>query len=186
MHRSSEMSKVVVLDRDGVINQDSDTFVSSPDEWIPIPGSLEAIARLNHAGFRILIATNQSGLARGLFSIDALNLMHRKMRRELAVLGAQVEAIFFCPHGPDEGCNCRKPRPGLLEDIERRLNINLYGIPVIGDSYRDIQTATAVGAAPMLVLTGKGRKTIENLSQELNDIPVYKDLANAATALLTR
>jgi D-glycero-D-manno-heptose 1,7-bisphosphate phosphatase len=184
MNGSSQISKLVVLDRDGVINQDSDTYIKAPEEWVPIAGSLEAIAKLNHAGFCILVATNQSGLARGLFSIDAVNAMHRKMRRELAVLGAQIEAIFFCPHGPDEGCNCRKPRPGLLEDIERRLDINLSGIPIIGDSYRDIQAATAVGASPMLVLTGKGRKTIENHRQELKGIPVYKDLANAASALL--
>ena len=184
MNRNAQHLDLVILDRDGVINQDSDSYIRSAEEWVPIPGSLEAVARLNHSGFRIVVATNQSGLARGYFSIDTVNAMHRKMRRELAVLGAQIEAIFFCPHGPDAGCGCRKPFPGLLEDIGNRLQIELAGIPVIGDSYRDIQAATAVGASPLLVLSGKGERTLEEHRQELSGIPVFKDLASAADALL--
>jgi D-glycero-D-manno-heptose 1,7-bisphosphate phosphatase len=177
--------KVVILDRDGVINHDSDSYIKSADEWIPIPGSLEAIARLNQAGYRVLVATNQSGLARGLFSIDALNAMHRKLRRELSTLGAQVEAIFFCPHAPDAHCQCRKPLPGLLEDVAERLQIDLRGIPVVGDSLKDVQAATAVGAAPILVLTGKGQRTWSGHRSELAGVPIYQDLASAVDGLLS-
>ncbi|MCG6861619.1 MAG: D-glycero-beta-D-manno-heptose 1,7-bisphosphate 7-phosphatase [Chromatiaceae bacterium] len=184
MNRNAQGIKLAILDRDGVVNQDSDSYIKSADEWMPISGSLEAIARLNHGGFRILIATNQSGLGRGLFSIDAVNAIHRKMRRELSVFGAQVEAVFFCPHSPDAGCRCRKPLPGLLEDIRQRLQIDLTGVPVIGDSFRDIQSATAVGAHPLLVLTGKGQTTVAKHRTDLTGVPIYKDLAAAADALL--
>jgi D-glycero-D-manno-heptose 1,7-bisphosphate phosphatase len=184
MTRNSQGIKLVVLDRDGVISQDADNYIRTIEDWVPIAGSLEAIAKLNHAGYRIVVATNQSGLARGFFNIDTVNAIHRKMRRELGVLGAQIEAIFFCPHGPDAGCHCRKPRPGLLEDIERRLQIDLVGVPVIGDSFRDIQAAAAVRATPLLVLTGKGQKTLQTHVNELRDVRVYRDLADAAEALL--
>ena len=184
MNRNAHGIKLAVLDRDGVINQDSDSYIKTTEEWVPIPGSLEAIARLNHAGFRILVATNQSALGRGYFSVDALNAIHRKMRRELSVLGAQIEAIFFCPHAPEAGCQCRKPLPGLLADIGYRLQIDMVGIPVIGDSFRDIQAAASVGASPLLVLTGQGRMTIKKHGDDLTGVPVYKDLAAAANALL--
>lgn len=176
--------KVVVLDRDGVINEDSDAYIKSADEWVPIAGSLEAIARLVHGGYRVLVASNQSGIARGLFTIDDLNAMHRKMALSLAQLGAQVEAVFFCPHAPEDGCPCRKPRPGLLEDIARRLQIGLDTVPIIGDALRDIQAARAVGGIPILVLTGKGRATVERHSADLRGVAVYSDLAAAADALL--
>lgn len=185
MNRNVHSINLVVLDRDGVINQDSDAYIKSAEEWIPIPGSLEAIARLNHAGFRIVVASNQSGLGRGYFSIDAINAMHRKMRRELSVLGAQIEAIFFCPHAPEVDCKCRKPLPGLLEDIGQRLQTDMTGVPVIGDSFRDIQAAVAVRAFPILVLTGKGQHTIDNYRKDLAGVPLYKNLAAAADALLT-
>jgi len=178
--------KLVVLDRDGVINQDSESYIKSPEEWIPIPGSLEAIARLNHAAYRIIIVTNQSGLGRGYFDIDAVNRIHRKMRRELSVLGAQIEAIFFCPHAPEAGCACRKPRPGLLVDLASRLGIDMLGIPFVGDSLRDIQAALAVGASPVLVLTGKGQMTINRQPNLRTSVPVRKDLAAAVDALLSR
>ena len=184
MNRSPQDIRLAVLDRDGVINQDSDSYIKTAEEWIPIPGSLEAIARLNHAGFRVVLATNQSGLGRGVFSIEALNAMHRKMRRELSVLGAQIEAVFLCPHTPDAGCRCRKPSPGLLEDIGYRLQIDMTGVPVIGDSFRDIQAAASVGASPILVLTGKGKRTIEEHATELVGVPVYEDLATVADVLL--
>ena len=175
--------KLAILDRDGVINEDSDDFIKSPDEWIPIPGSLEAIARLNHAGYRVVVASNQSGLARGLFDIDGLNAIHQKMFDELAKLGGHIDSVFFCPHGPEDHCDCRKPRPGLLKAIADRLELDLAGIPAIGDSLRDLQAAAAAGAEPMLVLTGKGSKTLSKL-EDFGDVPVYPNLAAAVDALL--
>jgi len=151
--------KLAILDRDGVINEDSDAFIKSPDEWIPVPGSLEAIARLTNAGWRVVVASNQSGIARGLFSMDTLNAIHAKMRREVAMAGGTIDAIFVCPHGPDDGCACRKPKSGLFEDISHRYEINLAGVPAVGDSLRDLQAAAALGCTPWLVLTGKGAKT---------------------------
>ncbi|MBP6735681.1 MAG: D-glycero-beta-D-manno-heptose 1,7-bisphosphate 7-phosphatase, partial [Chromatiaceae bacterium] len=138
--------KLIILDRDGVINQDSDDYIKSLEEWAPIPGSLDAMARLYHGGYRIAIASNQSGLGRGLFTIDDLNAIHRKLARELGSQGTQVEAIFFCPHAPDAKCTCRKPLPGLLHEIAARLQIDLAGVPCIGDSWRDLESALAVGA----------------------------------------
>ena len=176
--------KLIILDRDGVINQDSDAYIKSVDEWQAIPGSIEAIARLCQAGYRIAIATNQSGLSRGLFSIDDLNAMHRKMYRELSIHGAQIDAIFFCPHGPDEGCTCRKPKHGLFEEISARMQMGLAGVPCVGDAYRDILAARAVGAVPMLVRTGKGERTLKKYPQELFDTPVYADLAEVVESLL--
>lgn len=175
---------LIVLDRDGVINLDSDTYIKSVDEWIPIPGSLEAIARLNHSGYRVVIASNQSGLARGLFTIDDLNAMHRKMHRELSRLGGQIEAVFFCPHSERDRCRCRKPRPGLLEDIRNRLKVDYSETSVVGDALRDIQSARAVGATPLLVLTGKGKRTLTEHGQELAGISVFKDLSAIADDLL--
>lgn len=151
--------KLVILDRDGVINHDSVEFVKTPDEWIPLPGSLEAIARLNGAGWRVVVATNQSGLGRGLFDTTALNAMHAKFRRELSRLGGQIEGIFICPHAPDFGCDCRKPLPGMFLDIARRFEINLQGVPAVGDSLRDLQAAAAAGCQPWLVRTGNGKRT---------------------------
>jgi D-glycero-D-manno-heptose 1,7-bisphosphate phosphatase len=176
--------KMVIVDRDGVINWDSDRYIKAPEEWLAIPGSLEAIARLNHAGFRVIVASNQSGLGRGYFDIDALNAIHGKMRRELSVLGAQVEAVFFCPHAPDSRCRCRKPFPGLLEDIARRMQVDLRGVPVVGDSYRDIQAAKEIGAFPILVLSGKGKRTMAERAKDLEGVPVYEDLYAAVSSLL--
>lgn len=153
--------KLVILDRDGVINEDSDAFIKTPAEWIPIPGSLEAIARLSRAGWRVVVASNQSGLARGLFTMDALNAIHAKMRRELAQAGAHIDAIFICPHGPDDGCRCRKPAPGLFEDIARRYDVSLEGVPAVGDALRDLEAAVSQGCTPWLVRTGKGIRTLE-------------------------
>jgi D-glycero-D-manno-heptose 1,7-bisphosphate phosphatase len=151
--------KLIILDRDGVINQDSAEYIKSPDEWTPIPGSLEAIARLNQDGYHVVVATNQSGIGRGLFEVAALNAIHEKMHKALGLVGGRIDAVFFCPHAQDAGCNCRKPRPGLLEDIAHRFNTELTGVPSIGDSLRDLQAAAAVDARPILVLTGKGRQT---------------------------
>lgn len=148
--------KLCILDRDGTINQDSDEFVKSPAEWIPLPGALEAIARLNHAGWHVVVVSNQSGLGRGLFDVAALNAMHTKMHTLLAAVGGRVDAIFYCPHGPEEQCNCRKPAPGLFEQIAERYGIDLAGVPTVGDSLRDLLAGAAVGCTPHLVLTGKG------------------------------
>lgn len=179
---------LVILDRDGVINQDSDDHIKSPDEWQPIPGSLEAITQLHHEGWRIFVATNQSGLARGLFDLSMLHRIHQKMREGLSEMGSQVDGIFFCPHGPDAGCRCRKPATGLLEDIAARLNQSLAGVPLIGDSHRDLAAAAAVGARPMLVLTGKGHGTLSAHQSGAKALPpgthVFKDLAHAVSHLL--
>ncbi len=176
--------KLIILDRDGVINQDSVDYIKSLEEWVPIPGSLDAMARLYHGGYRIAIASNQSGLGRGLFTIDDLNAIHRKLARELGSQGAQVEAIFFCPHAPEAKCACRKPSPGLLHEIGSRLQVDLVGVPCIGDSWRDLASALAVGASPILVRTGNGQKTCANHPGELGDIPVFDDLAAATDFLL--
>ena len=175
--------KLVILDRDGVINQDSDDFIKSPDEWIPIPGSLEAIARLNREGWRVVVATNQSGVGRGLFNMDMLNRIHDKMLQMVRSKGGEIDGIFFCPHAPEESCRCRKPRPGMLEEIARRFRIKLNGVPAIGDSERDLVAARGAMATPILVKTGKGRRTLKS-STELEGVPVYADLAAAVDAIL--
>lgn len=175
--------KLIILDRDGVINEDSDNFIKSPDEWIPIPGSLSAIAQLNQAGFRVVVATNQSGLARGLFNIEALNAIHNKMNLALASEGGHIDGLFFCPHGPKSRCDCRKPKPGLLRQIADRFHASLDKVPCIGDSLPDLRAAMAVGAQPILVRTGKGRKT-ESKPHFDPEIPVYNNLHDAVNALL--
>jgi len=175
--------KLVILDRDGVINVDSDQFIKSPEEWEPIPGSLEAIADLNHAGYRVVVASNQSGIGRGLLDMAALNAINDKMYKALAQLGGRIDALFYCPHPAEVSCACRKPNPGMLEDIARRFNAGLAGVPCIGDSLRDAQAAAAAGAQPVLVLTGKGRNT-----RAAGGLPegtrVYRDLAEAVGAII--
>jgi D-glycero-D-manno-heptose 1,7-bisphosphate phosphatase len=151
--------KLVILDRDGVINYDSAEFIKKPDEWKPILGSLEAIARLTQAGYHVVVATNQSGVGRGLLDMATLSAIHDKMHKALAQAGGRIDAVFYCPHAQDANCNCRKPKTGLLEDIARRFNVDLGGVPCIGDSLRDLQAAARVNAQPILVLTGKGRQT---------------------------
>ena len=150
--------KLVILDRDGTINSDSDDYVKTPEEWQPLPGALEAIARLNHAGWHVVIASNQSGLGRGLFDVASLNAMHAKMHKMLAAVGGRVDAVFYCPHSPEEQCNCRKPLPGLFEQIGSRFGVPLKGVPTAGDSVRDLQAGSAVGCEPHLVLTGKSER----------------------------
>lgn len=147
--------KLCILDRDGTINIDSAEFVKSPNEWRPLSGALEAIAKLNHAGWHVVVATNQSGLGRGLFDVVALNAMHAKMHTMLAAVGGRIDAIFYCPHAPDDNCRCRKPEPGLFEQISERFGVDLRGMPGVGDSARDLIAGAAVGCVPHLVLTGK-------------------------------
>ncbi len=175
--------QLVILDRDGVINKESADFIKSPDEWQALPGSLEAISRLTHADYRIVIATNQSGIARGLFDMETLNAVHDRMHKELESVGGHIEAIFFCPHGPNDGCGCRKPAPGLFTDIAARLRIPLDGVPVVGDRLADLTVARSVGARPMLVRTGHGRET-EAAGTGLNNVEIFDDLAAASQAML--
>ncbi len=182
--------KLIILDRDGTINEDRDDFIKSADEWVPLPGALEAIARLNHAGWHVVVASNQSGLGRGLFDVAALNAMHSKMHKLLAVQGGKIDAVFYCPHTPDEGCACRKPLPGLFEQIIERYGLdvatNLNGVHAAGDSLRDLQAGAAAGCLPHLVLTGKGAKYQRTTSPA--DIPegtrMHADLAAFAEHLL--
>ena len=175
--------KLVILDRDGVINHDSDEYIKSPAEWEPIEGSLEAIARLTSDGYRIIVATNQSGVARGLFDLNMLHRIHTRMLEAVRARGGEVEAIFFCPHGPDDGCTCRKPLPGMFDEIADRLKVNLSGVYAVGDSERDVVSARVAGARPVLVRTGKGKQTLRK-SKQLGDVPVFDDLNQFATALL--
>ena len=175
--------KLVILDRDGVINFDSEQYIKSPSEWRPIPGSIEAIARLNQTGYRIAVATNQSGIGRGLFDMATLNAINDKMMEMVFRQGGRIDALFFCPHTADENCNCRKPRTGMLEEIAARFHADLRGVPLVGDALKDLQAAEAVGAQPILVLTGKGAKT-----QADGGVPkktlVFEDLAEAARHLI--
>ncbi len=176
--------KLIVLDRDGVINQDSNLFIKKPDEWQPIAGSLEAIARLNQADYRVVVATNQSGIGRGLFDMAMLNQIHDKMHKSCAHVGAHIDAVFFCPHIHEDRCQCRKPKSGMLEEIAARYHLSdLSQVPVVGDSLRDLQSGIAVNAIPYLVLTGKGSNTLSagNLPEGTQ---VFADLASVVDALL--
>lgn len=176
--------KLIILDRDGVINQDSDDYIKSVEEWLPIPGSMQAMGRLYQAGYTLVVATNQSGIARGYFDLLTLHAMHVKMGKLLEQYGGQVDAVFFCPHGPDDKCDCRKPKDGMLRDIAKRYQVNLSGVHVIGDSFRDIESARSVGARPILVRTGKGERTLRKHAAELEGVPVFKDLAEAVAAII--
>jgi len=149
--------KLLILDRDGTINHDRADYIKSADEWEPIPGALEAIARLNHAGWHVVLASNQSGLGRGLFEVSDLNAIHTKMHQQLAAVGGRIDAVFFCPHTPTDACTCRKPASGLFEQIGERYGIDLHGVPVVGDSDRDLLAGAALGCEPHLVLTGNGQ-----------------------------
>ncbi len=175
------MSSFIVLDRDGVINEDSDTYIKSPDEWVPIPGSVEAIARLNQRGVQVAVLTNQSGVARGLFSQATLDAIHAKMLAAVRQAGGDIAAIFFCPHGPDDRCDCRKPQPGLFYQLARYYPVRLDSIHAVGDSHRDLEAAWAVGASPILVKTGKGLRTLENHPDLA--IPIHADLHAAVLSL---
>jgi D-glycero-D-manno-heptose 1,7-bisphosphate phosphatase len=174
--------KLIILDRDGVINFDSAQFIKSPEEWKPIPGSLDAIARLTQWGYRVVVATNQSGIGRGLFDMDTLNAINDKMMRAVAQVGGRIEAIFFCPHAADSTCDCRKPKPGMMREIAARYNADLTGVPAVGDSLRDLEAAVAVGAQPILVLTGKGEKTRSDPKLPAHTL-VFPNLASVVSDL---
>ncbi|MDH5516192.1 MAG: D-glycero-beta-D-manno-heptose 1,7-bisphosphate 7-phosphatase [Gammaproteobacteria bacterium] len=177
---------LIILDRDGVINHDSDDFIKSADEWIPIDGSLEAIAQFKHAGYSVAVATNQSGIARGLYDLETLHSMHKKMAEMLESIGGAVDAIFYCPHLPAARCSCRKPKPGMLLEIAKRFKCDsLAGVYYVGDSYRDIEAARAAGAVPVLVKTGKGQRTLDEYDAKvLADVLVFDDLIAVANNLL--
>ena len=176
-------TKLVILDRDGVINFDSAQFIKNPAEWKPIPGSLEAIARLTQCGYRVVVAINQSGVGRGLFDMETLNLIHSKMHKAVVSLGGRIDAIFYCPHAADSKCDCRKPKPGMFKRISETLNVDLKGVPAIGDSLRALQACAAASCQPMLVMTGKGEKTKAD-----NELPEgtleSRDLSAAVDAIL--
>jgi D-glycero-D-manno-heptose 1,7-bisphosphate phosphatase len=176
---------LVILDRDGVINEDSATFIKSLEEWRPLPGSIDAIARLSNNGFSVAVATNQSGLGRGLFTLDDLEAMHQRLEELVEDAGGEVAGIFYCPHTPDDNCECRKPKAGLIDAIERELGESARGAWMIGDSQRDLEAGLARGCVPVLVLTGKGTGTRPRLTGDTwQDLLVFDDLAAAADALL--
>lgn len=174
--------KLVILDRDGVINHDSDDYIKSAEEWIPIDGSIEAIARLNQAGYNIAVASNQSGIARGYFTISSLNAMHEKMHEYVQLAGGHIDGVFFCPHAPSDQCDCRKPEPGLLYEIADRFSVSLDNVFFIGDSMSDINAAKNANARPLLVRTGKGQITENKLTD--NSVPVFNDLSEASHAII--
>ena len=180
--------KLVILDRDGTINEDRDDYVKSPEEWRPLPGALEAIARLNHAGWHVVLATNQSGLGRGLFEMSTLNQMHMKLTQQLAQHGGRIDAIFFCPHAPEDNCRCRKPLPGLFEQIGSRYGVDLSQVPAVGDTLRDLQAASSVGCKPHLVRTGKSAELddagVQRIVDQIPGLQVHADLGAFADALI--
>ena len=175
---------LIILDRDGVINEDSDDYIKSPAEWQPIAGSLEAIAKLSQHGYRVVVVTNQSGLGRKLFTIEALNSIHMKMNTHLAQFGGVIDAIFFCPHIPKDNCNCRKPKPGLYNDVSERLRVSLNKVFCVGDKMTDIQAIQSAGGKPVLVRTGKGQSEIDQGLVPAG-IPIYNDLAEFVDEIVT-
>lgn len=179
------MIPLIILDRDGVINYDSPNYIKSRDEWQPIPGSLEAIVKLNKAGFKVAVATNQSGIGRGFYTFSTLLQIHQKMHEALAALGGHIDMISICPHHPDENCTCRKPKPGLIYKIAEHFNLDLSQAKIlaIGDSLCDLKAAKMAGCQPILVLTGNGQSTLNGLTADLKDTQVYEDLAHAVNAI---
>jgi D-glycero-D-manno-heptose 1,7-bisphosphate phosphatase len=176
--------RLLLLDRDGVINEDSEDFIKSPDEWQPIPGAMGAISRANQLGFHVVVISNQSGLGRNLLSIEDLNKIHNRMLSEVTRHGGNISAIFFCPHTPDEACRCRKPKTALFESIERRLGTKIDQAYFVGDRLSDIKAAQKIGALPMLVKTGHGEKTLEELKNR-SGVQVFRDLTHAVDWLRT-
>jgi len=175
---------LVMMDRDGVINQDSPDYIKSPKEWIPIPHSLNAITRLNHAGHQVVVVTNQSGVGRGYYAMDTLEDIHKKMHDALSVIGGHIDALYICPHSPDDGCDCRKPKPGMLMNVAKDFNADLKQAYFVGDSLRDMQAAQQVGALPILVRTGNGNETLKKHKLALQEIPVYADLSEVVGAII--
>ena len=176
-------TKLVILGRDGILNAYREGHVTAPEEWQAIPGALEALSRIDHAGWHVVLATNQAGIGRGMIDMAAINAVHAHMNQQLMAQGGRIDAVFFCPHTPEENCACRKPKPGMLVEIGQRFGVDLIGVPCVGDSVRDLQAADATGAQPILVLTGKGEKTLRDGVFPKNTV-IFPDLAFVATALL--
>lgn len=180
--------KLVILDRDGVINAESPNFIKSPEEWHPIKGSLEAIAQLSQAGYDVVVLTNQSGIGRGLFTADILGQIHIRMIDYVQQLGGKIQSVLVCPHHPDDGCNCRKPGTGLYDELAQRLKISFSGVYSVGDSLRDLQAARSAGASPVLVRTGNGKKTQQKIKngedESLSEVPIFPNLAKFASTLM--
>jgi D-glycero-D-manno-heptose 1,7-bisphosphate phosphatase len=176
-------TKLIILDRDGVINFDQESFIKSPAEWVPIKGSLEAIARLNQADYRVVIATNQSGISRGIYDISTLNAINQKMHAAALAVGAEIDSIFFCPHSASDNCDCRKPRAGMFHAIAKRYDVKLKGVPSVGDSLRDLQASFISGCTPYLALSGKGKATLEKGGLPPGTM-AYSDLAAVVDHLL--
>ncbi len=172
--------KLIILDRDGVINQDSDEYIKSVEDWVPIARSMQAIARLNRGGYRVVVATNQSGISRGLFDLETLSEMHKKMHQLASQDGGHIDGIFFCPHGPNDDCECRKPKTGLYKQIQARMGFKLEGTPSVGDSLRDLEAAAKMGCKPILVRTGKGEKTEK---EHANQLPLGTEIFNDLMAV---
>ena len=175
--------KLVILDRDGVINQESANFIKNPNEWIALPGSLEAIALLNQSGFRVILATNQSGVGRGLYDMAMLNAIHDKMHRALAQVGGRIDALFYCPHTADDNCSCRKPKTGMIVDIARRFSVDLSEVFAVGDSLRDLQAFAEAGCKPILVRSGKGEETLAQGNLPANTL-IFADLNEAVQHII--
>ena len=182
--------KLVILGRDGILNDFRDDHVKAPDEWFPIPGALEAVARLNHAGWHTVVATNQSGIGRGMIDMAAVNAVHAHMYKSLMAVGGRVDAVFFCPHTPEDNCDCRKPKPGLMHDIAKRYGIELTHVPMVADTLRDLQAAAAAGCEPHLVLSGRaaglGPDEVQGILDQVPGSRVHDDLPAFAEHLLMR
>ena len=182
------MTKLIILDRDGVINEDSDNYIRSVDEWIPVPGSINAIVELSKAGYTIAVATNQSGLARGYFPESELDAMHNKMNALVDADGGNIESVLFCPHGPDDNCQCRKPNPGMVKQLLTEHNVEASETWVVGDSLRDLQAGLNAGCKVALVKTGKGKRTIKAIEErepQLKSIPLFENLKEFSEQLLS-
>ena len=178
--------RLVILDRDGVINHDSHEYIKSPDEFEPMAGSIDAIARLSRAGFTVAVATNQSGIARKFLDRPTLEAIHDKLRSAVKAVGGDLGRIVYCPHHPDDGCACRKPAPGLLRDLGRQYGVSLAGVPYVGDALRDIDAAEAAGAYPVLVLTGNGALTREQLENQGRSVETHSSLARFAESWIAK
>lgn len=181
---------LVILGRDGILNEFREGHVTAPEEWVPVPGALEAVARLNHAGWHAVVATNQSGIGRGMIDMSAVNAVHARMHQRLQTQGGRIDAVFFCPHTPEDQCDCRKPKPGLLQDIGRRYGIALQNVPVVGDTLRDLQAATAAGCEPHLVLSGRASglagEALQQLLEQAPGAQVHANLGAFVDFLLAR
>jgi D-glycero-D-manno-heptose 1,7-bisphosphate phosphatase len=182
--------RLVILGRDGILNAFREDHVKDPAEWRSLPGALEAVARLNQGGWQVVVATNQAGIGRGMFDMASLNAVHAHMMKELALQGGRIDAVFFCPHAPEDMCDCRKPLPGLLHDIARRFGVDLRHVPMVGDTLRDLEAAQAAGCEAHLVLTGRAAGLDEAaLARMLERVPttrLHADLGAFADHLLRR